>query len=47
MRLQVSELKQAKENLAKMETYYNISKINYLEKIREIKNLENKVKTLE
>ena len=47
MRLQVLELKQVKEQLAKVERNYDISKINVVEKTREIKALENKVKTLE
>lgn len=47
MKLQVSELKHEKEQLAKMERDYDISKINIVEKTKEIKALENKVKTLE
>lgn len=47
MKLQVSELKQVKEQLSKMEINYDLSKINIVEKTREIKALENKVKTLE
>lgn len=47
MLFQVSKLKQVKEKLAKMETDYSISKINVVEKTREIKTLENKVKALE
>ena len=47
MKLQVSELKQVKEQFAKMEWNYDLSKINVVEKTREIKALENKVKTLE
>ena len=46
MKLQVSELKQVKEKLVKIRNY-DLSKINILEKTREIKSLENKVKTLE
>ena len=47
MKLQVSKLKQVKERFAKMERNYDLSKINVVEKTREIKALENKVKTLE
>jgi len=47
LRLQVSEVKQVKEKLAKVEKSYDKSKISVAEKIREIKTLENKVKTLE
>ena len=47
MRLQVSELNRVKEKFAKLERSYDISKINVVEKTREIKTLENKVKTLE
>ena len=47
LRLQVSELKQVKEKLAKVEKNYDKSKINVAEKIREVKALENKVRTLE
>jgi len=45
--LQVSELKQVKEKLAKVEKSYDTSKICVAEKIREVKALENKVRTLE
>ena len=47
MKLQVSKLRQVKEKLAKMERDFNISKINVVEKAREIKTLENKVRALE
>ena len=46
LRLQVSKLKQVKEKLAKVEKNYDKSKINVAEKIREVKALENKVRTL-
>lgn len=44
LRLQVTELKQIKEQLAKAERNYDISKISVVEKNREIKALEGKVK---
>lgn len=47
LRLQVTELKQVKEQLAKAEKNYDICKISVVEKNREIKALEGKVKTLE
>lgn len=47
LKLQVIELKQVKEKLAKAERNYEISKISVVEKIREIKALENKIKALE
>jgi len=47
LRLQVSELKQVKEKLAKVEKSYDKSKLSVAEKIREVKALENKVRTLE
>ena len=47
LKLQVSELKEAKEKLAKLEVSYDKSKMNVAEKIREVKALENKVKALE
>jgi len=47
LRLQVSELKQVKEKLTKVEKNYDKSKISVAEKIREVKALENKVRTLE
>lgn len=47
LRLQVSELKRVKEQLAKVEKNYDKSKMNVAEKIREVKTLENKVRTLE
>jgi len=47
LRFQVSELKGAKEKLAKLEVSYDKSKIIVAEKTREVKALENKVKALE
>jgi len=47
LKLQVSELNKVKEQYAKMEQSYDLSKINVAEKTREIKVLENKVKSLE
>jgi len=47
LKLQVSELKQVKEQLAKVEKSYDKSKMNMAKKIREVKTLENKVRTLE
>ena len=47
LKLQVSELKEAKEKLAKLEISYDKSKKTVAEKTREVKALENKVKTLE
>jgi len=47
LKLQVSELKEAKEKLAKLEISYDKSKQTVAERTREVKALENKVKTLE
>jgi len=47
MKLQVSELKQVKEKLAKIEQSYDKSKISVAEKTREVKALQNKVRSLE
>lgn len=47
LRLQVSELKDAKEKLAKLEISYDKAKMTVVEKAREVKALENKVKALE
>jgi len=47
IKLQVSELKEAKEKLAKLEISYDKSKMTMAENIREVKALENKVKALE
>lgn len=47
LKLQVSKLNKLKEKYAKMEQGYDLSKINVAEKTREIKMLENKLKSLE
>lgn len=47
LRLQVSKLKQVKEQLEKVENSNDKSKMNVAKEIREIKTLENKVRTLE
>jgi len=47
LKLQVSELKEAKEKLAKLEISYDKSTMTVAEKTREVKALENKVKALE
>ena len=47
LEVQMSELKEAKERFAKLEVSYDKSKITVVEKTREIKALENKVKSLE
>lgn len=47
LRLQVSELKDAKEKLAKLKISYDKSKMTVAEKTREVKALEDKVKALE
>ena len=47
LKLQVSELKLVKEKLVKVEKNYDKSKMNVVEKTREIKTLENKVRALE
>lgn len=47
LELQMTELKEAKEKLAKIEVNYDKSKITVAEKTREVKALENKVKALE
>jgi len=47
LKLQVSELKETKEKLAKLEISYDKSKVTVAEKKREVKALENKVKALE
>ena len=44
---QVTEINDAKDRLAKLETSYDKSKMTVAEKQREIKALEAKVKTLE
>ena len=43
----MTELKEAKEKLAKLEASYDKSKMAVAEKTREIKTLENKIKALE
>ena len=47
LRLQVSELKQVKEKLVKAKKSYDKSKISVAKKIREVKALKKKVRTLE
>ena len=47
LELQMAELKETKEKLAKLEVSYDKSKITMAEKTREVKALENKVKSLE
>ena len=47
LELQMAELKEAKEKLAKIEVNYDKSKITVAEKTREVKALENKIKSLE
>ena len=47
LKLQVSELMQVKEKLAKVEQSYDKSKMNVADKTREIKALENKGRALE
>ena len=46
LELQMAELKEAKEKLAKLEVNFDKSKIIVAEKKREVKALENKVKSL-
>ena len=47
LKLQISELKEAKEKLAKLEVNYDKSKMTVAEKTREVKALESRVKALE
>ena len=47
LEVQMTELKEAKEKLAKLEVSYDNSKITVAEKTREIKALDNKIKALE
>jgi len=47
LEVQVIEVKEAKENLAKLEANYDKSKMTVAEKQREIKALDNKIKALE
>ena len=45
--IQMAEFKEAKEKLAKLEASYDKSKMTVAEKTREIKALDNKIKTLD
>lgn len=47
LEIQMTELKEAKEKLAKLEASYDKSKMIVAEKTREIKTLDNKIKALE
>lgn len=47
LKLQVSKLKQVKEKMGKVEQSYDKSKMNVGEKTREVKAMENKVRSLE
>lgn len=47
LEIQMTELKEAKEKLAKLEVSYDKSKMTVAEKTREIKALDNKIKSLE
>jgi len=47
LKLQVSELKGAKEKLEKLEISYDKSKMTVAERTREVKALENKMKAME
>lgn len=47
MRLHVTKLQTVKEQFATLEQKYDLSKINFVEKVRENKGLEQKVKSLE
>lgn len=47
MELQATEIKQAKEKLAEIETKYDISKMTVAEQGREINALKEKIKALE
>ena len=47
LEVQVTEVKEAKEKLAKLEASYDKSKMTVAEKQREIKALDNKIKALE
>jgi len=47
LEIQTTEVKEAKENLAKLEASYDKSKMTVAEKQREIKALDNRVKALE
>jgi len=47
LEIQMMELKEAKEKLAKLEASYDKSEMIVAEKTREIKTLDNKIKSLE
>jgi len=47
LKLQVTELQKVKEQYATLEQRYDLSKINVAERTREIKGLEQRVKSLE
>lgn len=47
LELQMPELKEAKEKLAKLEVNYDKSKVTVAEKTRKVKAMENKIKSLE
>ena len=47
LEIQMTELKEAKEKLAKLEASYDKSKMTVAEKTREINTLDNKIKALE
>jgi len=47
LEIQMKELKEAKEKSTKLEVRYDKSKMTVVEKTREIKTLDNKIKTLE
>lgn len=47
MKIQVSELQKVKEQYDTLEKKYDLSKINFAEKVRENEGLEQKVKSLE
>jgi len=47
LKLQVSYLQQVREQFVTLEQKYDLSKINFAEKVRENKGLEQKVKSLE
>jgi len=47
LEVQMTELKEAKEKLAKLEVSYDKSKMTVVEKTREINTLDNKIKALE
>jgi len=47
LEIQMTELKEAKEKLTKLEASYDKSKMTVVEKKREITTLDNKIKSLE